>query len=141
MTGDIDSARIILWLDLSAQALDAARAALSDLDGAVGDGDHGRSMAEGMAAAAAAVRARGDAAPAELFRDAGSAFLGRVGATVGPLYASAFFRCAGAAPTVPALLGAICDGIAARGGAKPGDCTMVDAWHPAARAARAASDR
>jgi len=74
-------------------------------------------------------------------------FLTAVGASSGPLYASAF-RSAGAAVSdrldldgeaLAAWIGAMSDGILARGGAAPGDKTMIDAWTPAAAAAREAA--
>ena len=75
------------------------------------------------------------------------AFLSAVGASSGPLYAGAF-RSAGAAvsdrlnldgPALAAWIEGMSNGILARGGAKPGDKTMVDAWVPAATAATAAA--
>ncbi len=70
---------------------------------------------------------------------AGTVFLGAVGASVGPLYATAFESAARAAlnrqnldaGATVAVLVALKDGIMRRGGAKPGDKTMIDAWVPA----------
>lgn len=125
-----------------------ARAALGALDGAIGDGDHGNSMAEGFAAL---TRALVTAAPegkgaGDLFPIAATSFLDAVGATTGPLYASAFLsagqRFSGMdtipAARIPELIIAFHDGIAQRGKASPGDKTMLDAWRPAARAVAAA---
>lgn len=124
-----------------------ARGHLGDLDGAVGDADHGTSMADGFAAV---VRGLQDAAATgtsagDLFPVAARSFLNAVGATTGPLYASAFLRAgqgfAGQAQLPQAamadLVAAIAAGIAERGKAQPGDKTMMDAWAPAARAALA----
>ena len=76
---------------------------------------------------------------------AASSLHNAVGATTGPLYASALLRAASAlgAETqvplsrLPEVIIAMAEGIAARGQGKPGDKTMVDAWAPAAHAARA----
>lgn len=145
MTTTVDTRMLARWLERCAETVEAARGELCALDGEVGDGDHGSSMADGLAAAAraaahAAARCDGDAGPKAMMDAAGSAFIAAVGATVGPLYATAFFRAGAAVDAgggVPDLLAAMVDGISARGKARPGDCTMIDAWDPAARAAAA----
>lgn len=126
-----------------------ARAELAALDGAIGDGDHGASMAGGFAALTRAltIASREGKTAAELFPTAAQSFLDAVGATTGPLYASAFLaagqRFQGLATLplarLPELVIAFHDGIAARGKASPGDKTMLDAWRPAARAVAASS--
>ncbi len=125
-----------------------ARAALGALDGAIGDGDHGNSMAEGFAALTRALgqAVREGKGAGDLFPTAAESFLNAVGATTGPLYASAFLaagqRFSGMetipAARIPELVAAFHDGIALRGKASPGDKTMLDAWRPAARAVAAA---
>lgn len=144
MSDTIDSRFLAAWLRRSAEEIEAARDELCALDGEVGDGDHGISMADGLAAAACAAEDGDLDRPApQTMQLAASAFLQNVGATVGPLYASAFLN-AGTRlqshPDLPALLGAIAEGIAARGKASPGDRTMIDVWHPAWQAALNASE-
>ena len=144
------AAQIVDVFRVIARRLAEARADLGALDGAIGDADHGNSMAEGFAAV---VRASADAAgqgvaAGDLFSIAGRALLNAVGATTGPLYASAFLRAgqrfagqaALAAGDVPLLVAAFAEGIAERGKARPGDKTMMDAWGPAARAVEAPGD-
>ena len=132
-------------LQASAEAIFAARDRLSELDGAIGDGDHGITMEIGWKAVLEALaEADADATITELSRTVANAFLEAVGATAGPLYASGF-SAAGtavadrlnldAAATVAWLTG-LADGIATRGGARPGEKTMLDAWVPAVDAAR-----
>lgn len=125
-----------------------ARQMLGALDGAIGDADHGNSMAEGMLAVArACAMAEGRGARAgDLFAIAAQAFLDEVGATTGPLYASAFLqagqRFAGAEVLdprqVPDIVIDFAGAIAKRGKVSTGDKTMLDVWHPAARAVMAA---
>ncbi len=122
------------------------RDALSKLDGAIGDGDHGITMEMGWNAAEEAVRALPEESPPErICRTAADALLNAVGASSGPLWASAL---TGAATAVAdrrnldaAALGAwivgLRDGMRARGGAMRGEKTMMDAWDPAAEAAQA----
>ncbi|MCB1425058.1 MAG: dihydroxyacetone kinase subunit L [Brucellaceae bacterium] len=117
---------------------------LCALDGLIGDADHGIAMAQGFNAASAAVSALDPASkmPADIFNAAASAFLNAVGASSGPLYATAMMR-AGAAlkgkqtasdEDVAAALQAMAKGIEDRGKAVVGEKTMVDAWRPAADA-------
>ena len=121
----------------------AERDALCILDGAIGDADHGIAMEQGMAAAFAAVLALEAPTFQMQFNAAAKGFLNAVGASSGPLYATAFLRAgklAGARAAMPrqegkALIGAMVDGILQRGKAEPGQKTMVDAWAPAAAAA------
>ncbi|WP_210879303.1 dihydroxyacetone kinase subunit DhaL [Roseovarius autotrophicus] len=134
---------------LATARLEDSRQMLCRLDGEIGDGDHGSSMANGFAAIDRVLRSRPDAEPPEMLRLAAQAFLAEVGATVGPLYASAFLEVAAlldAKSPLPmcelgAVLSAFATGIAQRGKAQPGDKTMLDVWLPAAQSAqRAARD-
>lgn len=114
---------------------------LCQLDGAIGDGDHGIAMAQGMAAAAAACRAV-DGTWQDICNAAAKGFLNAVGASSGPLYATGFMAAGKLfgnvqsipARSVPQLIVGIRDGIVKRGKAVPGQKTMVDVWHPAAEA-------
>lgn len=119
----------------------AERNALCVLDGAVGDGDHGIAMDQGMAAAATAA-AETEGTLQDICNAAAKAFLNAVGASSGPLYATGLLRAGKALGPVTAvprgqlalIIPAIRDGIAQRGKAVPGQKTMLDAWHPAAEA-------
>lgn len=128
-----------------------ARDHLCALDGAIGDGDHGIAMEQGMAAAAgAAAQAADDAAATlqDLCNAAAKGFLNAVGASSGPLYATGLLRAGralGPVASVPRgqllqIIPAIRDGIVQRGRASPGQKTMLDAWHPAAEAVLAGAD-
>ena len=139
----ITSTHITDIFRLIALRLSEARAELGALDGAIGDADHGNSMAEGFAAVVRATSARSDATPAELFMLAARSFHSAVGATTGPLYASAMMaagrdlegKVALEATDIVRLVPSFARGIAERGKAQAGDKTMMDAWGPAARAA------
>lgn len=119
----------------------AERDYLCALDGAVGDGDHGIAMAQGMAAAYSAA-AGTDGTLQDIFNAAAKGFLNAVGASSGPLYATGFLfagRALGPSKAVDAaaflrIIPAIRDGVVHRGKAAPGEKTMLDAWHPAAEA-------
>lgn len=119
----------------------AERDHLCALDGAIGDGDHGIAMQQGMAAAAKAADET-DGTLQDICNAAAKGFLNAVGASSGPLYATGLLRAGkalGAVRAVPlkdlaVIIPAIRDGIAHRGKAIPGQKTMLDAWHPAAEA-------
>ncbi|MEO5614193.1 MAG: dihydroxyacetone kinase subunit DhaL [Cypionkella sp.] len=120
----------------------AERDGLCALDGLIGDADHGIAMEQGMQAAAAAVP--GLPTLQDQFNAAAKAFLNAVGASSGPLYATALMRAAKVAgprvampaPETPRLITAMAEGIAHRGKAEPGQKTLIDAWYPAAEAAK-----
>lgn len=128
--------------DSLADRMAAERDALCALDGLVGDGDHGIAMEQGMKAAAAALTGT-QGTLQDLFNAAAKGFLNAVGASSGPLYATAFLRAgkaAGPRASLPKdelrqVIAAMRDGIVHRGKAEPGMKTMLDAWHPAAETA------
>lgn len=124
-----------------ADAVIAAEPYLSEADRNLGDGDHGIGMARGFTAVKEKV---GGASPADgmgkLFSTAGMAMISSMGGASGAIFGTVFRDGGKAIPTqetfdAPALatlLQAALDGVVARGKAKPGDKTMVDALHPAA---------
>ncbi|MBY5371016.1 dihydroxyacetone kinase subunit DhaL [Rhizobium leguminosarum] len=127
-----------------AEDIVAERDHLCELDGAIGDGDHGLAMDAGCQAAAKAIgELDAEIAPTAAFNVAAKAFLNAVGASSGPLYATAFMRAGAAAKDKQVLsdydflrvFAAMAQGIQERGKAEPGEKTMVDAWRPAADAA------
>lgn len=145
--GQITSAIFRSMIDNVAKEIAAQRDWLSTLDGVIGDGDHGVTMEIGWTAARSAMEAApSDHTISQLCDEMGNAFLNAVGASSGPLYATALQRAGEAvrdrADLDPAAsarwIEALADGVTARGGAAPGDKTMVDAFAPAAEAARRA---
>lgn len=139
-TGSITPSVFRGMMVASAQAIYVQRDHLCQLDGAVGDGDHGVTMEIGWKAAMGAVDAAPDAATiSQLCDGMGQAFLDAVGASTGPLYATAFSTAADGvsdrlnldAGAMVAWLAGMADGITTRGGAAAGEKTMMDAWLPA----------
>jgi dihydroxyacetone kinase-like protein len=147
---------LVAWLRASAARIHEQAAALTALDQAIGDGDHGINMDRGFSAIIAMLDARPapeDGTPdatatADLLRQAGKTLISTVGGAAGPLYGTAFLRSAAAmagehpssAATFVAGLEAATNGIAALGKATEGEKTMLDALFPAARAAREVLD-
>jgi len=140
----IDSARLKTVFRTIASAIEADRDRLCALDGVIGDADHGIAMTLGYSAARDAVDALDDSTdPTTLLNTAAKSFLNAVGASSGPLYATAFMRAAASVKGKPVLedgdfigmLQAMAQGMADRGKATVGEKTMIDAWVPAADAA------
>ena len=119
------------------QAIQANRAYLSEIDGAIGDGDHGINMSKGFLAASVAI-APGTALGHALAR-LGETLMEGVGGSMGPLYGEFFSSMAkalGARTEVDAqafseMLAAAQGAIEELGGAKVGDKTLLDALVPA----------
>ncbi|HZR53491.1 MAG TPA: dihydroxyacetone kinase subunit DhaL [Streptosporangiaceae bacterium] len=133
------------WIVSAAEAIEANRDHLTQLDAAVGDADHGSNLSRGFTAVLAALdRANheGQAAPGAILTLTGNALIAKVGGASGPLYGTAFRRAGralGAAadadlPTLSAALEAALAGVQQLGAARGGDKTMVDALAPATRA-------
>jgi phosphoenolpyruvate---glycerone phosphotransferase subunit DhaL len=143
-----DSQRLVTLFNAIADAICADKERLCALDGVIGDADHGIAMELGFNAVRQAlskidVSATG---PSALFNLAANSFLNAVGASSGPLYATALMR-AGAAVRgkqqlsdgdIVTVMQAMAKGIQDRGKAEPGEKTMVDVWHPASLAVSAA---
>jgi D-erythrulose 4-kinase len=119
---------------------------LGRLDAVAGDGDHGRGMARGSAAALAGARAACDAggdAPSVL-RQAGEEWADKAGGTSGALWGAGLLAAAqrlpsDAVPTDDDVVAAVVDAwlqVKAIGGAEVGDKTLVDALEPFAETLR-----
>lgn len=129
-------------------AIEADKDRLCQLDGMIGDADHGVTMAIGFSAVTRALRKLDPslADPTTVFNTAAKSFLDAVGASSGPLYATAFMRAATAVKghasldreAFVAAIGAMAKGIQDRGKGERGDKTMLDAWLPATEALEAA---
>ncbi len=117
------------------------RARLSEIDGKIGDGDHGVNMAKGFGRAAE--RIPDGAALSDAMSTLSDVLMAEIGGSMGPLYGTFFLEMAEAArarpaidaPCFAAMLRAGLDGVTAIGSASPGDKTMIDALHPATLAA------
>jgi dihydroxyacetone kinase-like protein len=115
---------------------------LTDLDAAIGDGDHGTNMDRGMQAVVAALDDTPPVTVSELFNKVGMTLVSTVGGASGPLFGTFFLRVgASLGDTAEISLGQLAaalraglGGIVARGKAEAGDKTMYDALAPAVNA-------
>ncbi|MFB8242136.1 dihydroxyacetone kinase subunit DhaL [Kitasatospora purpeofusca] len=149
---DVDTRLAEDWVRAIAAAVEREHERLTELDSAIGDGDHGSNLRRGFAAVLAVLDSPDapapDGGPGALLTRTGSTLISKVGGASGPLYGKAF-RAIGAAlpppgqpPADAAGLGeALAAGLRAvrdLGRAAPGDKTVVDAWTPALDAYREA---
>ncbi|WP_196590253.1 dihydroxyacetone kinase subunit DhaL [Pectinatus frisingensis] len=125
------------------QAVIDKKSYLTDLDQAIGDGDHGINMARGFESVFKKIAVLDDNIDlTTLLKTVGMGLISSVGGAAGPLYGTAFLRasgvCAGKteidAVTAKAMLDAAIKGIQDRGKAKKGEKTMLDALIPASEA-------
>ncbi|XVU26832.1 dihydroxyacetone kinase subunit DhaL [Actinoplanes sp. CA-054009] len=133
----MDTAALTAWIREFARLIAQNKELLTELDSAIGDGDHGVNMDRGMTAVVAALDAEPPANAAALLKKAGMTLISKVGGASGPLYGTAFLRmsaAAGDSVELDKVLRAGLDGVIARGKAAPGDKTMVDALTPAVEA-------
>jgi phosphoenolpyruvate---glycerone phosphotransferase subunit DhaL len=145
MTETFDVAAASVWLHGFADRIADEKDWLTELDSAIGDGDHGINMHRGMSAVAAEL-ADQPSDLATLFKRTGMRLVSSVGGASGPLYGTFFLRMAAAAgdaaildgPGLATTFRAGCDGVVARGKAELGEKTMLDALLPAADALEAA---
>jgi dihydroxyacetone kinase-like protein len=113
---------------------------LTQADKAIGDGDHGVGMARGFAGVIEKVEGREFTSIGHLFKTVGTAILttagGAAGAVFGTLFRGAAENVGDRSVLTAALFSRMLfDGlraVKARGQAKPGDKTMIDALEPAA---------
>lgn len=139
----------LAWMNNCAAAAHEHREELIELDRAIGDSDHGENVDRGFRAVVEKMGAEispEDSTVADVLKLTAKTLMSTVGGASGPLLGTAFLRASKAAgsgaidaPTVAGLIEAALEGITARGKAAEGEKTMVDAWAPAARAAREAA--
>jgi dihydroxyacetone kinase-like protein len=113
---------------------------LSDIDGLIGDGDHGINMRKGFMLADEQARDGLDVATS--LQALGTVLIEQIGGAMGPLYGSFFRAMARAArgreaidaATFSAMLNGALDKVRELGGAEVGDKTLLDTLAPAVAA-------
>lgn len=115
---------------------------LTEIDSAIGDGDHGIGMALGFTKAIGELTAQEPSTVNDVFKTTGMAMLNSMGGASGVIFGTMFMS--GASKVEPAeslslstltrIFENALTAIKARGKAQPGDKTMVDALEPAVEA-------
>lgn len=119
------------WLAECTREFEGRIEELNDLDGILGDGDHGTNMYRGFAAASQLDLSE-CATANDALRQIGMALVGTVGGASGPLFGTLLLRIGATwppkltLPTIAASLRQGTSGVMARGQAQRGDKTMVD---------------
>lgn len=122
------------------EAIHENAAYLSEIDGAIGDGDHGVNMNKGFLMAKERLRA--DMSFSESMKTISRTLVMDIGGSMGPIYGTMFSRIARACKqeaklTKEVFLKALQDalqGLQELAGAKEGDKTLIDTLAPAIRA-------
>ena len=131
-----------------AAAMEEHRRHLTQLDSAIGDGDHGNNMNRGFQAALERLETGANPdTPSDALKVVSTALISKVGGAAGPLYGTAYLRASTALSgreevspeDVAGALEAAVAGVKQRGKAEAGDKTMVDALEPAVGAAKEAA--
>lgn len=137
MADTLGAAWALEWIKKSAAVVNEKREELTDLDRAIGDGDHGANLDRGFQAVLAKLDGATPATAGDVLKTVATTLISTVGGASGALYGTAFLRASKLGDDdldsagVVALLQAGVDGIVQRGKASVGEKTMVDAWTPA----------
>ncbi|MBN8639516.1 MAG: dihydroxyacetone kinase subunit L [Anaerolineae bacterium] len=142
MTDAWNGRDFVHWIEQVGAAMEAAKAELNALDSALGDGDHGEALSAAFVDAAQKSAALADPTPTTVLQASAQSLFNRMGGASGALYGTFFLRMGAALKAHGDIaladwreaLSAGLAGVQARGGAAPGDKTMVDALAPAVAA-------
>jgi len=146
MTDTITTPQMRRALAAMCDAIENEKEYLSELDGAIGDGDHGVNMAKCFREVKKKLAASTAEDVGTLFKDVGMVVMNSVGGAMGALYGTFFLKLSQpSAGKVEVNLNDLVamyqsgeQGIFAIGKASPGDKTLIDTLSPAVRAIEAA---
>lgn len=135
----VNTAEVIKILSRITEVMVENKALLSELDAAIGDGDHGINMEKGFLAVKEKIKDDKDCVIGEVFKKTGMALVSNVGGASGPLYGTAFMKAAAEVKDSKDIdlndflniMKAALGGIKMRGKAELNEKTMVDAIEPA----------
>ncbi len=147
----VTTAHVLRFIEYAAESIKNQRDYLTQLDAAIGDADHGANLDRGFSAVLTKLPGLGDKDIGTILKTVGTTLVSTVGGASGPLYGTAFLRAGTVtsskfelSPTEAiAMLEVALDGIQARGKARRGEKTMIDAIAPgidALKLAHAAGD-
>ena len=142
----MDNKKLVEILQAIAQRMEKEKEVLTELDNAIGDGDHGINLARGFAAVEQKLPTLADKDLGAILKGVGMALVSNVGGASGPLYGTAFMKAGGALKgeteaddeKLVAAFEAAVEGIKMRGKAHEGEKTMLDAQCPALKALKEA---
>jgi phosphoenolpyruvate---glycerone phosphotransferase subunit DhaL len=141
MSETITAERMHHALEKVCEVIEAQKAYLSELDGAIGDGDHGVNMAKCFREVKKKLSTNQGKDLPSILKDVGMVVLNSVGGAMGALYGTFFLKLAQDAGgkselhlvDLVLMFQAAEKGILDIGKAKPGDKTLIDTLSPAVR--------
>ncbi|MGD9494824.1 MAG: dihydroxyacetone kinase subunit DhaL [Armatimonadota bacterium] len=141
----LTAADVIAFLRVLAEEMPAHRDELRELDAQIGDGDLGITISIGMKAIGDGLAELQAEEPGVILARSGMNFNRAAASTFGAIFATALMSAgkhiAGqaeiGAADLPDMLEAAASGVSARGGAQPGEKTILDVLLPMAEALRA----
>ncbi|MEN0648289.1 dihydroxyacetone kinase subunit DhaL [Caldifermentibacillus hisashii] len=127
-----------LWMEALNDKIQKHKEYLSELDQAIGDGDHGVNVARGFREVMNKLSDADYATPSDLLKDVAMVLMSKVGGASGPLYGTAFLKMAMATKNKEKLteedltlaVEEAIKGLEQRGKAQLKDKTMLDVWIP-----------
>ena len=144
----INGAQLKEILDKINIAIEKNKLYLSELDAAIGDGDHGLNMSKGFKAVVEKVKDLPEDDLGNILKSCGMALVSNVGGASGPLYGTAFMKSASVVANKSSMdindfmeiLQVSLDGIKMRGKSIEGEKTIIDTLSPSIEAGRKALD-
>ncbi len=149
MSEEITLTQLLRWLQRYAHHIETQEAYLSELDAAIGDGDHGANMVRGMTTVRTRLTEEQETQQtvSSLMRNVAMTLISSVGGAAGPLYGAFFLRAAkdaGNSSTITLtqlarMFRSGLEGVQQRGKAVRAEKTMIDAMQPAVEALETAT--
>ncbi|WP_343076309.1 dihydroxyacetone kinase subunit DhaL [Pullulanibacillus sp. KACC 23026] len=126
------------WLRRANEKIQENKDYLSELDRAIGDGDHGINLSRGFEEVIKKLEAVDTTDIGALLQQTAMTLISKVGGASGPLYGTAFLKAATVLKGKEAVTHQECaeafnaslEGLKQRGKAAIGDKTMIDVWEP-----------
>ena len=144
----IDLETLISLLGAVANVAMREQKVLTELDAAIGDGDFGSSISSGFRKVKGHLPEMEKTNAGDILKKVGMTLATSVGGVSGPIWSTAFLRAGIKAgdktelnlSDLSEMMESALEGIQARGEAKLGDKTLVDALHPAVKEIKQASE-
>ena len=138
----MNSERLIRIIEKIADKIESEKEYLNDLDGAIGDADHGTNMARGFGEVKKKLPSLTEKEPSEILRSVGMTLISSVGGASGPLYGTAFIKASSVLKgksefdinDFSLALETAIEGVMARGRSRRGEKTMLDSMIPSSDA-------
>lgn len=131
---------VIQWIEKANEKIQMNKQYLTQLDQAVGDGDHGINMSRGFRILVEKLQDTEYTSVTQALKDVAMTIISNVGGAAGPLYGTAFLRFSLVTDNKKELdettlskgMVAAVSGMKQRGRAAVGEKTLIDVWEPVA---------